>query len=458
MASCHSEIIAQVFVAAGASHVVCIVKDEKISDEICKTFAEYYYQAYFCENQTFCEAFESAKRKISANKIFNGEEKKFKLLLRSSHLGQDTHRCTRFFTKPSPEAKFIDFTPVPHFSIPHFYIEGFMGRNKELYEVTDLLLNNRLVTIRGTIGVGKSSLVKELANKLMDRGTFQHGLIYIDMGKGQSIEKLLSVLTSDITVSKLVRKRSAGKELDLAGNIQELVRVLAEYKVLMIFDNLDLLYHKGSAHLRQFINGVLTETPYVRMLITIFSRAESIRGSFKEEVYELGPLSDHFAAQLLTKRATRKFTDAEVAKLFTDHPCSYEGKPILENHKLIKLFKGLPQVILMAASILHEKTLSEIYAQLTAKNNVTGLQPLLGASAPTDTIQNSLSLAMEIINELDEVHNLNLVTFFPAGILESDLEELWGPEYSSHLNKLLNFNVLYKQSIEEDKVYFTLNG
>jgi hypothetical protein len=171
--------------------VLCVSKDEKISDDICIRFAEFYYQAFFCESLTFCEAFESAKSKIAAGKFFNGEEKKFKMLLNSTFCGQGFHKCTRFLSKPSPSAQFIDLTPVPLFTIPKFTHECFLGRNKEIYEIIDLLHHNRFVMLKGMIGIGKSCLQKEIANKVLDRGMFHHGIIYLDLKNDVSLERML---------------------------------------------------------------------------------------------------------------------------------------------------------------------------------------------------------------------------------------------------------------------------
>ena len=459
VASCHSEIIGQVFLNAGASHVLCVAKDEKISDDICKTFAELYYQSFFCESLTFCEAFEAAKRKIAAGKFFNGEEHKFMMLLRPN-MSNQPHRCTRFLSKPSPESKFMDLTPVPLFNLPHFTQECFLGRNKEIYEVIDLLYNNRFVSIKGTIGIGKSSLAKEIVNKLLDRGVFTHGIIYVDMKRDTSIERMFSVIINNQTLNKLVRKRSHNKEFDLQQAMDDVIAILKEYEVLLVFDNLDNIYVKSPGPIKSFFETVINSTLGVKIMITLFSKIESIQSNFVEIVYELGPMTDSHAAQLLIKRATRRVTENEIMKLYSDHACAWNsGRPTLEGHKLIKLFNGLPQAILMAASILHEKSLSEIFYLL--KNSPVSpnvLNPLMVHAGSHDTVKVSVSLALEIVKEMEELENLALVGFFPAGVLETDLPNIWGAYYQNTLQKLQGHSVLYKQQYNDDCNYYTING
>lgn len=462
MASCHSEVTAQVFLYAGASHVLCVKKDKKISDDICNTFAEYYYQAFFCENRTFCEAFEVAKRKVAAGVFFNGEENYFEMLLRPDYSSRSsTHKCTRFIYTETPKPKFIDLTPVPLFNLSPFMHECFMGRNKEIYEIFDLLYNNRFVVLKGMIGVGKSSLQKEIANKLSDRGMFEHGIIYIDLKNDTTLERMHSVFMSNITINQLVRRKSGKSDYDLHQAASEISKALADYNVLLIFDNVDSLYIRAANQLKMFFELLINQTKGVKIFISLFSKIDNIKGSFSEKVYDLGPLSDNDSAQILLKRATRRIDEVEVLKLFNDHPCSYTGKLSLGSHKLIKLFNGIPQVILMAASILHERTLSDLYSLLTSNTSQFQLRPLISEAGNHHLIENSVALALDIVEQIGETENLNLATYFPAGVLEQDLTLLWGDDFRTHLQRFISYSIFYKNAlvnVVEEIAYYTVNG
>ena len=458
VASCHSEILAKVFLTAGASHVLCVNKDDKISDDICQEFSELYYRAFFSENLTFCEAFESAKQKIAAGMFYNGEENKFKMLLQKPVGGP--HRCTRFIFKPNQEGKFTDFTPVPAFVPPFFNHDCFVGRNKELYELLDILLHNRFVILKGTIGIGKSSLVKELSNKMMDRRIFADGIIYIDAKIDTNIERAVSILTGDQAINKIIRRNSGNKEFDLQQSIREIVAALSEYEVLIIFDNIDNLCSKSSSHLRTFFDGLITNTTKVKVLTTLFSKVETIQAGFSERVYEIGKLSEAASAQLLLKRSTRRIYDQEIAQLYIDHPHFHSDekeKPTLENHFLMELFGGLPSALLMGASILHNRTLSELCLLLSNKNSQLKLQPLILEAGNHPLVENSVGLALEIVQDLEELDNLKLMSFFPSGIEEADLKVIWGTDYSYHLNNLMNISVIHKHKANEDNTYYTIN-
>ena len=63
VASCHSEVVGEVFLNAGASHVLCVKREERISDGICNEFTQLFYSLLFNKrNLTICEAFEFAKK------------------------------------------------------------------------------------------------------------------------------------------------------------------------------------------------------------------------------------------------------------------------------------------------------------------------------------------------------------------------------------------------------------
>ena len=60
-------------------------------------------------------------------------------------------------------------------------VEGFIGRQQEMYEIINLLESHRLVSILGPPGIGKTSLSRNLANYLKDRRKFSDGIIFVGL-------------------------------------------------------------------------------------------------------------------------------------------------------------------------------------------------------------------------------------------------------------------------------------
>lgn len=52
LSSCYSESEADVFLGAGANHVICIKRDKKVTDAACIKFSSAFYTAMFSEGRT----------------------------------------------------------------------------------------------------------------------------------------------------------------------------------------------------------------------------------------------------------------------------------------------------------------------------------------------------------------------------------------------------------------------
>lgn len=52
LSSCYSESEADVFLNAGANHVICIQRDKKVTDQACISFSSAFYTALFSEGRT----------------------------------------------------------------------------------------------------------------------------------------------------------------------------------------------------------------------------------------------------------------------------------------------------------------------------------------------------------------------------------------------------------------------
>ena len=60
-------------------------------------------------------------------------------------------------------------------------MEDFLGRRKEMQEIISYVMNNRLVTIKGIPGIGKTTLAKAAAYFLDERNSFKDGIILLTL-------------------------------------------------------------------------------------------------------------------------------------------------------------------------------------------------------------------------------------------------------------------------------------
>ena len=80
------------------------------------------------------------------------------------------HVCNVF--GPLKEGELQILAKPPEYKLLPSKVEGFVGRQKELYDVVSSCTSNRLVTIIGLPGVGKTSLTKNATHYLCSRRTF----------------------------------------------------------------------------------------------------------------------------------------------------------------------------------------------------------------------------------------------------------------------------------------------
>ena len=75
-------------------------------------------------------------------------------------------------------------------------ISDFMGRSLEMSEIIEKLdiHKNRLVTVEGIPGIGKTTITKSVGFFLEEREKFMDGIIYISMSKRKEADMLITQL------------------------------------------------------------------------------------------------------------------------------------------------------------------------------------------------------------------------------------------------------------------------
>lgn len=74
-----------------------------------------------------------------------------------------------------------------------------VGRERELHELADLFANERVLTLTGSGGCGKTRLASELAARIVDR--FPGGVTWVELGPCGDIESVLGVVASLLGVT-----------------------------------------------------------------------------------------------------------------------------------------------------------------------------------------------------------------------------------------------------------------
>ena len=181
-------------------------------------------------------------------------------------------------TADSPSAV---LRPRPHGNLPAQFT-SFVGRDVDTSTLTQLIHNNRLVTLIGSGGTGKTRLAVLVAEVIQPE--FKDGAWFCDLAPVAE-----EALVGDAVAQALGLNRTAP---DRVGAVREHLR---ESSALIVLDNCEHLAPTAAAVARD----ILQACPYVRILATS-RKPLSVLG---EAVYRLKPLDQGDAVDLFRERA-----------------------------------------------------------------------------------------------------------------------------------------------------------
>jgi predicted ATPase/DNA-binding CsgD family transcriptional regulator len=161
-------------------------------------------------------------------------------------------------------------------------LTSFVGRERELNELGQLLRKTRLVTLTGPGGCGKTRLAVETARRLLPDQA--DGACFVD----------LSTLTSDGHVVSSVAQ-AAGLAAAAAPDLEALVRSLSRRTMLVLIDNCEHLLEEAATVDEALAKGC----PELRLLTT----SREPLGAEGELVYRVRALGEADAVRLFADRA-----------------------------------------------------------------------------------------------------------------------------------------------------------
>jgi predicted ATPase/DNA-binding SARP family transcriptional activator len=235
---------------------------------------------------------------------------------------------------------------------------SFVGRESELKAIDDLLSTNRLVSIVGPGGVGKSRLAVELAARLAAR--FEWGIRLCDLSPIDDY----SLVPSAISAAFGIRGESGGDPLG------EIAEAVSDHEALLLVDSCEHLNEAAGTA----IDALLSTVPGLRVL-AISRQPTGIEGEVVLRIHpldipadeaEFGVVRDSEAVLLFESRA--RLADAGFA-LSEDNALAVAD--------ICRRLEGLPLAIELAAAQVSTMPLSTIAARLTAglKVEKSGVHP-----------------------------------------------------------------------------------
>jgi predicted ATPase len=222
-------------------------------------------------------------------------------------------------------------------------LTSFIGREQEIAQLEELVTANRLVTLTGAGGAGKTRLAIEVASRLIDG--FPDGAWLVE----------LAALSDPRLVPQAVAQALALPDQPTRPVIETLSEYLGSKRLLLVLDNVEHLLEDCV----QFVDLILRRSPHVAMLVTSRERL-AMAGELTYRVPSLTvPASgDNLAPDaLLAYEGVRLFVD-RARLLRPDFSVTSENAAPLASicHRL----DGIPLAIELAAPRLRSMSVEEL--------------------------------------------------------------------------------------------------
>jgi predicted ATPase/DNA-binding SARP family transcriptional activator/tetratricopeptide (TPR) repeat protein len=234
-------------------------------------------------------------------------------------------------------------------------LTSFVGREDEVARIGKSLEANRLVTIVGPGGAGKTRLASEAAARIVDGAP--DGVWLVELAPVTDPADLPQTVLGSLGLREahLLDRRTQLSTLDATSRLLE---ALADKRTVIVLDNCEHLV-EGSAAL---VDHLLSHCPQLRVLTT--SREPlGIMGEALLVVPPLGqPPADAPAAQALEYPAVRLFADRAAA---VSPDFVVDDRTVATVIEIVRRLDGLPLAIELAAARLRTLPLAEIGARLS---------------------------------------------------------------------------------------------
>ena len=229
------------------------------------------------------------------------ESLKFKLICQ-----QDADKMVLFPHKES--GKVVNLNPYSVIE-QKFPVKRIYGRNRELFQLYDYLIkqDQKFVQLNGSEGVGKTALVKQLANYLYERGHFRDKISIIMLEKTPSISHFLSDLY---------------KEIPGAYDFKSFCEAIKLNKILFILEKCDLLIENYKDDFVNRLREISHSAKHVKFIL-VKNKKERLKLDECEVLIE--DLAPYDAAKILLASAyeylrieDRRIDSLAKRKLFTN--------------------------------------------------------------------------------------------------------------------------------------------
>ncbi|RTE08639.1 SIR2 family protein [Paenibacillus whitsoniae] len=296
-------------------------------------------------------------------------------------------------------------------------LSSFIGRTTDIVDITRKIieLNNQILTIKGSGGIGKTTIVKKVAYELFKRSYFSNGIKFVDCEPIKDYESFASKISSCFDLDNVVNFRDHISLNDFS------------LDMLLILDNFEVLvYLSDYEQIKDLVSFICD---YVKVTIT----SREWIGLEYEEQHELRALTSEESLKIFKNNYNSKIDSSDEKYLKNE----ILDKLLNNNPLAIKLItKNLPKNI--DVKILYQE-LSDDFFYFTNSgyfdiydNNVDD------KIERSESLYHSINYSYERLNSKEKL-TFELLSLFPDGISMELFKQFFeSKEFKYELNKITN--------------------
>ena len=314
------------------------------------------------------------------------------------------------------------------FSTSPYYLSHFIGRTQEITELVELIKNNRLVTITGTGGIGKTRITKELSKEVPF--LFPDGIYFVE----------LSAIFEEAHIPDAIAQSLNLGDYPVSSNRVNIARFLYDKNCLLILDNYEQLAFATSLPM-----SLLEFCPNLKILIT--SRVIlSLQG---EQVFSLPPLSfedPDKTVDVLGSESALLLCDRlkKINHTFRIHEGNRDALV-----KICQYLGGIPLSLELAATHLKilspQQLLERIGTILDLRNQDSALQQVSHRS-----LRETIDWSYQLLTKSEQLLFQSLAIFKNGFSLEA-LEFIFAKQQEPNWNPILGLTALTNKSLLNQK-------
>jgi predicted ATPase/class 3 adenylate cyclase len=322
----------------------------------------------------------------------------------------------------------VEFPPLKTLNvIPNnlpLQLTSFIGRQNEVEEIRTLIAENRMVTLTGSGGTGKTRLSIEVGRQELE--LFANGVWLVELAALSDSAQIIPALAQVFNLHELPTDPLANLVLDY----------LRDKKLLLILDNCEHLIEACA----RLADNLLHQSSRLKILA---SSREAL-GIAGEVAYHTPSLAGHESAQLFTERAQAANPNFRI----TDGNASAVGQ-------ICSRLDGIPLAIELAAVRTRLLSVDQIAARLDDLFRL-----LVGGSRTAlprqQTLRALIDWSYDLLSE-EEKSLLRLASVFVGGWTLDALEAVADdPNVLENLEQLVNKSLVVTEEHAGEMRYFLL--